>query len=54
MEKYIDYYERNFTNYEDAKKCLDIVGYGKIKKFWSMDENGDPILIYSVQYPQLF
>ena len=54
MKNYIDYYEKNFANYEDAKKCLEIVGHGQIKKFLSTDEHGKIITIYSVIYPILF
>lgn len=54
MKDYLDYYERNFKNLEDAKKCLEVVGYGQIKKFLSTDEHGEIITIYNVQYPVLF
>jgi hypothetical protein len=46
-------YERYFTNEAEAEAAKAAVN-GKITKFWSIDENEKPILIYCVKYRQLF
>lgn len=46
-------YERNFTDLKAAQECRKITG-GKIFKFWSIDEDGQPIMVYSVRYQQKF
>lgn len=46
-------YEKYFTNEAEAKAAAKAVK-GKITKFWSIDENENPILIYCVKYRQLF
>ena len=50
---YIDYYEKDFYNYNDAKKCADIVG-GTISTFISINEAGEYITVYAVKYKVLF
>lgn len=50
---YIDYYERNYTTEAEAEAAAAATN-GTITTFYSMDEAGKPILIYSVRYPQLF
>ena len=50
---YIDYYERNYINPEEAAKAAEATN-GTIKAFISTDEAGQPITIYSVIYRQLF
>lgn len=49
----MELYERNFTDYAKAKEAADITG-GTISRFYSMDENGEPIIVYCVKYRVLF
>lgn len=49
----MEYYEKFFRTYEEAKKAAKIVN-GKIDSFISSDENLEPITIYRVLYKVLF
>ena len=49
----MDYYERYYTDYEEAKRVKKET-HGKIDSFISTDENGNPITVYVVRYKQLF
>ena len=46
-------YEKYFTDEAEAKATAKAVK-GKVTKFWSYGENGEPQLIYVVKYKQLF
>ena len=50
---YLDYYEKNFTSYQEAAEAAKITG-GTISTFTSTNENGQPMTIYSVKYKPLF
>lgn len=49
----MEYYERTFTNEEEAKKAAKETK-GKITTFLSIGENEEIIVVYSVKYKQLF
>jgi hypothetical protein len=49
----MEYYEKNFVNYEEAKKAANITG-GKITFFLSTNENEEVITVYCVRYKILF
>jgi hypothetical protein len=49
----MEYYEKNFVNYEEAKKAANITG-GKITIFLSTNENEEVITVYCVRYKILF
>ena len=49
----MEYYEKNFVNYEEAKKAANITG-GKITTILSTNEKEEVITIYCVRYKTLF
>ena len=49
----MEFYEKNYINYEEAKKTARITG-GKISTFLSINENEEVITIYCVRYKVLF
>ena len=49
----MEFYEKNFVNYDDAKKAAKLTG-GKISTFLSTNEKEEIITIYCVRYKVLF